>query len=298
MNMNQRFQGIYAVAVTPFTEEGAFDVAAAKRHLHWLEENGITGVCLLGATGEYQSVSNEEHTWYLSQLLPDLRGRMSVVVGASRENPNEVIRLMNAAQELGAEAAMVLSPFYCHPNQQEILENYRYIASQSTLPLIIYNNPGSAGVDIQRETLQSIFQIPTAQILKESTGDIHRLTEAVIDAPEHLSVFCGCDSLALESFVMGADGWVSMAANFAPKDCLALYRAVKDGNLPEAKRIYRRLLPVLNLLESTEKPAATIKYILERYQGLPMGHMRRPRLDLTAEEQAQVDAVMDDSTIA
>lgn len=192
---------------------------------------------------------------------------------------------------------MILSPFYCHPSQDEILENYRYIASKTTLPMIIYNNPASAGVDISRGTLRQIMKLPNAQILKESTGDIRRLTEAVLDAPDHASIFCGCDNLAMESFVMGAVGWISMAANFAPRDCVALYRAVRDGELQKAKEIYRRLLPALNLLEEVAKPAAAIKYILQKYQGIETGHMRRPRLDLSPEEMAQVDAAMDFANI-
>lgn len=296
--MNKKFKGIYAVAATPFTKDGAPDYSRAKRHLDWLFEQGIRGVCILGATGEYQSLSNEEHKAYLTEVLPHIGKRMSVVVGVSRERPDDVVELMNHAGSCGAEAAMFLPPFYCHPNQEEILENYRYVAARSALPIILYNNPSSAGVDISRETVRAIMELPNVQILKESTGDIHRLTEAVLDAPEHVSVFCGCDNLAMESFVMGACGWVCMAANFAPRDCCALFERVEAGDIAGAMAIYQRLLPALNLLESAEKPAAVIKYILRKYRGIDMGHMRRPRLDLTADECAHVDAWMDYSSIS
>lgn len=296
--MDKTLKGVYAVTVTPFTAAGHFDIEAAERHVNWLIENGIQGVCLLGATGEYQSVSNEEHKFYLGKLIPAVRDRASVIVGASRENPDDVIDLMNAAQRLDADAAMVLPPFYCHPNQQEILENYRYISSRTTLPMIVYNNPGSAGVDMTRETLQKVFELPNTAVLKESTGDIHRLTEAVMDAPSKVNVFCGCDNLALESFLMGAAGWISMAANFAPRDCNALFIMVQEGRLDSAKEVYQRLLPALNLLESSEKPAATIKYILKKYRNLDVGSMHRPRIDLSEEEQAVVDHMVDFSTIA
>ena len=296
--MEKKFKGVYAVVVTPFTEDGKPDCSRAKRHLDWLCDQGMGGVCILGATGEYQSLSNEEHKAYLAEILPYIRGRMSAVVGVSRERPDDVVELMNNAEACGAEAAMFLPPFYCHPNQEEILENDRYGAARTTLPIILYNNPGSAGVDISRETLRAAMELPNIRILKESTGDIHRLTEAVMDAPEHVSVFCGCDNLAMESFVMGACGWICMAANFAPKDCCALLERVEAGDLAGAKDIYRRLLPALNLLESVEKPAATIKYILKKYRGIDMGHMRRPRRDLTPEECARVDAWMDYASVS
>lgn len=295
---NKNFNGVYAVVVTPFEENGSFNLEAAKAHLDWLYENGIRGVCLLGATGEYQSVTNEEHKEYIQQIVPYIKERMSILVGVSRERPDDVIDLMNSDEAAGANAAMILSPFYCHPSQEEIKENYRYIASKTTLPMIIYNNPGSAGVDISRETMREILQLPTAQILKESTGDIHRLTEAVLDAPEHTSIFCGCDNLAMESFVMGAVGWISMAANFAPKDCVALLEAVKAGELAKAREIYARLLPALNMLEEVAKPGATIKYIMKKYRGLDCGYMRRPRLNLSAEEMAQVDQMVDFTAIS
>lgn len=291
--MRNNFRGVYAVAVTPFDENGAMDIGRAKKHLDWLIGRGIHGVCILGATGEYQSVSNEEHKEYMSRILPYIRDRISVLVGVSRERPDDVIDLMNHAQKCGAEAAMLLPPFYCHPNQEEILENYRYIAKHTGLPMVLYNNPGSAGVDIERETLKTIMQLPNVRIVKESTGDIRRLTRAVIDAPGDTSIFCGCDNLAMESFVMGAVGWISMAANFAPNDCGELMAKVEQGDLEEAKKIYTRLLPALDLLESTEKPAAVIKYILKKYQGLDMGHVRRPRKDLTEKEQMAVDMCME-----
>ena len=295
--MNKKFQGIYAVVVTPFDEAGVPQPELAKKQLDWLISQGIQGVCILGATGEYQSLSDQEHMDYLSQVVPYVCDRISVIVGISRERPDDVISLARHAEKCGAQAGMMLSPFYCHPNQEEILENYRYVTANTSLPIILYNNPGSAGVDISRETMQQIMELPGIQILKESTGDIHRLTEAVLDAPEHVSVFCGCDNLAMESFVMGACGWISMAANFAPKDCIALHEAVKSGDLAAAMEIYKRLLPALNLLESTEKPAATIKYILKKYRGLDLGHMRRPRRDLTEEECAFADNYMDYSTV-
>ena len=296
--MNKRFSGVYAVVVTPFDKNGSPDIERAKQHLDWLYEQGVRGVCVLGATGEYQSLSNEEHKAYLAEILPYIRGRMSALVGVSRERPDDVIELMNNAEIYGAEAAMFLPPFYCHPNQEEILENYRYVAKRTTLPIILYNNPGSAGVDVSRETLRAVMELPNVQILKESTGSIQRLTEAVMDAPEHVSVFCGCDNMAMESFVMGACGWICMAANFAPKDCCALLKYVEAGDIDRAKHIYSRLLPALNLLESVEKPAATIKYILRKYHGIDMGHMRRPRLDLTEEECACVDGWMDYTTLS
>lgn len=287
--MNQNHKGVYAVATTPFHADGSFNFEAAKAHLDWLIDNGIKGICILGATGEYQSITNEEHMSYVSEIVPYIKDRVSVFVGVSRERPEEVAELMEHVRSCGADAGMALTPFYCHPDQDEIAAFYKYINDHTTLPLIVYNNPGSAGVDISAETFSTVLKYPNAKVVKESTGDIKRLTEVLSNAPESVSVFCGCDNMAYESFACGAHGWISMAANFAPKDCLSLYEnIVERKDYETAKEIYRKLLPSLNTLESFPKPVQAIKCILKEVKGIESGYVRRPRLELTETEKAYV----------
>ena len=224
--MNTQFQGIYAVVVTPFHEDGTFDFESAKKNLDWLIEQGVQGVCILGATGEYQSISDEEHMAYVKEIVPYVKDRVSVIVGASRERPEDVVKLVNNIKECGAHAAMVLPSFYCHPAQDEIVEHYRYIEEQTQFPIVAYNNPGSAGIEIGQEAFREIMALPYTAIVKESSGSMQKLTEVLMDAPEKVSVFCGCDNLAYESFADGACGWICMLANVAPKQCVELYEAV------------------------------------------------------------------------
>lgn len=291
--MNRKFQGVYPVVVTPFNEDGSFDFEAAKKHADFLIDGGIKGALIFGATSEYQSVNLEEHKQYTAVMVPYLKEHgLSVIVGCSREMPDEVIELMNHDQSCGADAAMVLSPFYCHPNQTEILENYRYIAGKTTLPLMIYNNPFNSGVNIGRDTMKEIFKLPAAQILKESTTDIHRLSEACQDAPEYTSIFCGDEYMPVESYVMGACGWISMSANFQPKSCVKLNDLLMTGKIDEAKELYYKMRHILELLENIEKVGATVKYILKKYKGIDAGAMRRPRVGLTEAEMKYVDEVM------
>jgi 4-hydroxy-tetrahydrodipicolinate synthase len=283
--MSKNFKGIYAVAVTPFKENGEFDVEAAKKHLDWLMENGIKAFCILGATGEYQSVSDEEHMAYVNEIVPYIKDRAAVLVGVSRERPEDVAALMQNAKEAGADAAMALAPFYCHPDQNEIVEFYKYLNDNVDLPFIVYNNPGSAGVDFTAETYKEILKLENAKFVKESTGNIERLTEVILAAPEATTVLCGCDSMALESFAIGAHGWISMSANFAPKDCIELYEAVAERkDLEKGMEIYRRLLPSLSTLESFPKPVQAIKCVLKKVKGIETGYVRRPRLELNEEE--------------
>lgn len=286
--MNPNFKGVYAVAVTPFKEDGRFDFESAKKNLDWLIENGVQGICVLGATGEYQSVSDEEHMAYVKEIVPYIKDRVSVIVGASRERPEDVVRLVQNIKECGAHAAMVLPSFYCHPAQDEVVAFYQYIESHVDFPIVAYNNPGSAGIAIERDTFCDIFRLPNTAIVKESSGEMQKLTEVLIDAPERISVFCGCDNLAFESFADGACGWISMLANLAPQQCVALYKAVcEEKDLAKGMEIYKEILPALNVLESFPKPVQALKYGLH-FKGLNGGYVRRPRLELTKEEKAYI----------
>lgn len=295
--MNKQFQGIYAVVVTPFHEDGTFDVESAKKNLDWLIEQGVQGVCILGATGEYQSISDEEHMAYVKEIVPYVKDRVGVIVGASRERPEDVVKLVNNIKECGAHAAMVLPSFYCHPAQDEIVEHYRYIEEQTQFPIVAYNNPGSAGIEIGQDAFRQIMALPYTAIVKESSGSMQKLTEVLIDAPEKVSVFCGCDNLAYESFADGACGWICMLANVAPKQCVDLYQAVYvEEDLKKGKEIYKEILPALNVLESFPKPVQALKYGLSK-KGLNGGYVRRPRMELNEEEKAYLSEAMKFETL-
>ena len=295
--MNKQFQGIYAVVVTPFHEDGTFDVESAKKNLDWLIEQGVQGVCILGATGEYQSISDEEHMAYVKEIVPYVKDRVSVIVGASRERPEDVVKLVNNIKECGAHAAMVLPSFYCHPAQDEIVEHYRYIEEQTQFPIVAYNTPGSAGIEIGQDAFRQIMALPYTAIVKESSGSMQKLTEVLIDAPEKVSVFCGCDNLAYESFADGACGWICMLANVAPKQCVDLYQAVYvEEDLKKGKEIYKEILPALNVLESFPKPVQALKYGLSK-KGLNGGYVRRPRMELNEEEKTYLSEAMKFETL-
>lgn len=290
--MNPKFQGIFAVAVTPFKENGDFDIAGARKNLDHLISAGVHGVCILGATGEYMSITLEEHKAYVKEIVPYISGRVSVMVGATRERADDVVELVNTIKASGAHSAMVLTPPYCHPAQDEIVENYRYIMEKTDFPIAVYNNPGSCGVNIERETFAKLFALKNTAIVKESTGCMQTVTQVLMDAPERLSIFCGCDNLAFESFAAGTNGWISMLANIAPKDCVALFDAVyMKKDLAAGMEIYRRILPALNVLETFDKPVQALKSIVTRKGGVG-GYCRRPRMELSAAEKDYVATAM------
>ncbi|SKC84503.1 4-hydroxy-tetrahydrodipicolinate synthase [Maledivibacter halophilus] len=282
-----KFKGVYSVVVTPFDEKGKFDFEAMKKNVDYLIESGIHGLCVLGATSEYLSVSTKEYKEILEAIIPYIDGRVPVAVGASRERSEDVVELINIAEAAGAQIAMVLPPYYCHPSQGEIFEHFKYITENTNLPLIVYNNPGSAGVNIEKETFEKLFTLPKIAVVKDSTGDISELTKLQIIAREDVSVFCGSDCLPYESFAIGADGWISMLSNVAPKNCVALYDLINNNKREEAFELYKKMLPALYLLEEYGKPTQILKYLLD-VKGLKGGYSRRPRRELSESEKKYI----------
>lgn len=292
--MNKNFFGVYPVVITPFKESGDFNFDASKRHLDFLIESGVNGVCIWGATSEYQSVTLEEHKSYVKEILPYINDRVPVIVGCTREMPDEAADLARNAFNMGANAVMILPTYYCHPSQDEIYEYYKYISDHiNGGTIMIYNNPGSAGVEIERDTYHNLMKLEQICVVKESSGNIRKLTEVLNDAPEHVSVFCGWDNMSYESFVCGAVGWISMLANLAPKQCVSLFNAVyNEKDNEKAREIYHEILPALSALESVAKPVQVIKYIMDK-KGQGGGYSRRPRINLTDKEKKEADKLFD-----
>ncbi len=289
--MNVPFKGVIPVVVTPFRKDGSFDFAAARKHLDWLAGKGVRAVCLLGATGEYQSLSNDEHKAYIAEIVPDIRDRFTVYMGATRERPEDVVDLMENGRKHGVHAAMVLPSFYYHAAKDEIIENYRFINDRVDLPIMIYNNPGSCGYSIDYPTIRELFKLANVRIIKESSGDITVMTKLLGMAPAGVSMLCGTENLAYECFAVGADGWISVAGNFAPEACLSLYDLiVEKKDLAGAMAVYRKLLPALEFLETFPKVAQAVKHILASRLDIPAGYVRRPRHELTEQEKSLVIA--------
>lgn len=293
----KKLRGIFTVAVTPFNEDGSFNIEAAKNNVDYLIDKGIHGLCILGATGEYLSITMDEHKEFAEIMLKYINKRVPVIIGATRERPDDVIELANHAKQYGADSVMVLPPYYSKPGQEEIYNHYKYISDSVDIALTVYNNPGSCGVDIEHETLKRIAKLKNAKVIKESTGDIKRLTAISMDLGDEITPFCGCDNMCYESFVMGAQGFVCMLGNIAPGMCVDMFNAiVEEKDYKKGYEIYRKALPVLNHLESFPKVVQLIKYLIEK-QGRVGGYIRRPRLELTEEEKQFIDENIDISQL-
>jgi len=284
--MDSRFKGVIPAAVTPFKNDGSFDFDAARKHLDWLIENGVKAICLLGATSEYQSVSNEEHKEYIKEMAPYIKDRVTVLMGASRERPEDVIDLIENGSKYGVQAAMVIPPFYYHAAQDEIIKHYEFIDANVDMPLMVYNNPGSAGIQIDLDTFDELFKLKNVHVVKESSGDIKVLTDLLGRAPDDVSLLCGTENLLYESFAVGAHGWISLLGNVAPRICVEMYETmVEQKDFVKGMELYRKMLPALTYFESTPKTTQAAKHILNSVIGIQVGTVRRPRYEMSEKEK-------------
>ena len=287
-------RGVYVVMVTPFDENERIDYGAYERNIEWLLERGVVGVIPLGSTGEVASLTHEERLEVAEFVLKKVNGRVPVIVGSTAETTAQTIAYTKHAKDHGAAAVLILPPYYHKPLPEEIVHHYKTIASAVDIPIMLYNNPGTCGVDVQLDTVQELAKIENVQYIKESTGDLKRIRDIIRTCGDDISGFCGSEELALESFLVGAQGWVCVAGNAVPQLTQALFDAVVEENdLAKAREIYEVILPLCHELEASGKLVQVIKYSMS-LMGAEGGKVRAPRLPVDPEYAKRLDAIMAD----
>ncbi len=286
------FRGVYTVLVTPFTADGSVDVDGIRKNVEWQISEGVHGVVTVGSTGEFAGLEDVEKEKVTLTVLETCNGRIPVIAGASAESTEKAIRNAKFAKSAGAAGVMVLPSPYCKPNQEEMFSHFARLADAVDIPVIIYNNPSTTGVDIKAETAARMFKHSSnLSAIKECTGDIKRIREIRLLTDDNMTVFCGWEDLAYESFVMGAKGWVCVVGNIAPRLAVQLFELVEAGETTRAWEVYGKLLPMLGALEYWGKAPQMLKYCLSK-MGLAGGPVRSPRLPLSVDEKSQLDQIM------
>ncbi len=269
------FRGTYTVMVTPFDAAGAVDVPTLRRFVEWQIAQGIHGLIPLGSTGEFLSLSEDEHVLLAETVIRQAAGRVPVLVGTGAEDTRDVVRRSRRAEALGADGVMIIPPFYCTPTEDELFAHYRAVGEAIGIPIMIYNNPATANVDLTPPVIARLSQIDNCRYVKESTLEVTRVRDILLLCGERMTVFGGI--LGFESFVEGAQGWVAVASNVAPALLARLFTLVADEErLAEARALSLRMLPLITFVGGPRYVAGT-KALLEA-MGLPVGGPRPPRL--------------------
>jgi 4-hydroxy-tetrahydrodipicolinate synthase len=280
----KQFRGTYTVMVTPFDAQGALDLPTLRRFVEWQIAEGIHGLIPLGSTGEFLSLSDEEAAQVAETVIRTAAGRVPVLVGTGAEDTREVVRLSRRAEALGADGVMIIPPFYSTPTEDELFHHYRTVANAIGLPIMIYNNPATANVDLTPPLVARLSAIDNVRYIKESTLEVTRVRDIIRLCGERMTVFGGI--LGFESFVEGAEGWVAVASNVIPRALSRLFTLVADeGRIAEARALYLHMLPLIEFVGGQAYVAGS-KALLA-HMGLAVGDPRPPRLPLPRAQDAR-----------
>lgn len=279
--------------VTPFSEDGAaVDEAALRRFVDWQIDAGVPGLIPLGSTGEFLSVTEDERTQIVEATVGQAAGRVPVVIGTADEFTDKAVRISQEAERLGADGVMVVPPYYSSPTEDELFEHYRRIAEAISIPVMVYNNPNTANVDLLPAFLARLSELDNVRYVKESSGDISRVREIDYLSKGRMTVFAGYH--AYDSIMLGAKGWVSVCGNLVPRLSADVYDLTAAGRDTAAggRDAYHRLLPLLDAISGDLYVSAT--KVALRLIGMPVGDPRPPRLALPEGKVAGLRRVLSD----
>jgi len=285
------FRGTYTVLITPFTADGkSVDVPALKTLVNWQIEQGIHGLIPLGSTGEFLSMTREERQLVTETCVKTAAGRVPVLIGTGAEWTDECVALSKEAQELGADGVMIIPPYYSSPTEDELFEHYRRVGEAISVPIMVYNNPATANVDLTPSIVARLSRIDNCRYIKESTLEVTRVRDIIELCGDRMTVFAGI--LGYESFWLGAQGWVAVCSNLIPGMSARLFELVADEkDVDQALALYKKMLPIVKWVGGHRYVAASKDALA--MMGLPVGAPRPPRLPLPETDAAALRVELD-----
>ena len=282
------FKGSIPALVTPF-KNGAVDYDTLKRLVEWHIEQGTNGLVPVGTTGESPTLSHEEHEEVVETVVKTAAGRIPVIAGAGSNNTDEAIRFMEFARNVGADAGLVVTPYYNKPTQRGLIAHYTALAEVG-LPIIIYNIPGRSAVDMTPETMGVLSKLDNIIGVKDATADLTRVAKTRITCGTDFLQLSGEDPTAVGFNAMGGQGCISVTANVAPAQCAEMQAATLAGDYARALELSDKLMP-LHIAVFREPGVVGVKYAMSRL-GLCAPDVRSPLTEALDETKAEIDAAM------
>ncbi len=284
------WRGVFPAVTTQFRDDLALDLEATARHVERLIQAGVRGLIMLGTVGENTALEAEEKRAVMRSAIAVAKGRVPVLSGVAECSTALACRYAADMEKLGADGLMVLPAMVYKSDARETLAHFRAVARASKLPIMIYNNPISYGVDVTPEMFVELANEKTVVALKESSDNVRRITDIVNACGERYILFCGVDDLVLESAMLGVVGWVAGLINAFPEESVRLFGLAAAGRYREALPLYRWFMPILHL-DCHTKLVQYIKYA-QALAGLGSETVRPPRLKLEGEERERIGAIV------
>ena len=289
-NSSEKWSGVFPATTTQFKEDDSLDIPATLKHLDAMVDAGVHGFVMIGTVGENCSLETSEKLELLEATVEHMEGKVPILSGVAEYTTAEACRFASAAKKTGVDGLMVLPAMVYKTDERETVAHFRTVAEATDLPIMIYNNPVSYGVDIQPETFVELADEPRFTTIKESSDDPRRITRLRNLCGDRYQLFAGVDDLVLESLVLGIDGWVSGLVNAFPAENRLIWDLALAGRFEEAREVYRWYSPLL-YLDTLPKLVQYIKLAAaERGYGSEM--TRAPRLPLVGEERDHILAII------
>jgi 1-pyrroline-4-hydroxy-2-carboxylate deaminase len=290
--MKPYWSGVFPAITTQMNKDGSLNLEATARHADALIESGISGLIFLGSLGENQPMSPAEKRLVIETMLKAVNGRVAVLSGVAETSTAEAVRYVRDVEKLGVDGVMLLPAMLYKGAPDETLAHFRTVAKSTGLPIMIYNNPISYANDITPELFARLADEKNFVALKESSGDVRRITDIRNSVGDRYAIFTGVDDLALEASILGIDGWVAGSGIAFPSENQHFWELTRRGEWEKARDLYRWFTPLLHLDTHTK----FVQYIKLAVQecGLGAEWVRAPRLVLKGEERKRILKIIHD----
>ncbi len=281
-----KWKGVFPAVTTQFKQDESLDLEATARHLEVLLASGISGLVMLGSLGENAALEPEEKRQIMRMAVEVSRNRVPVLSGVAENSTSAACRYARDMENLGADGIMLLPAMVYKADPRETMTHFRTVANASGLPIICYNNPVAYTVDITPEMFAELADEPKFVAIKESSGNVRRITDIHNLLGDRYTLFTGVDDLALESILLGAEGWIAGVGLAFPRENQYLWELATSGQWDKAREIYRWYMPLLHL----DIPIKFVQYIKLALQecGLGAEWVRAPRLPIAGAEREQI----------
>lgn len=292
-----KLEGTIVAMVTPFNSDDGVDETGMRENINYLIDRGVEGVLAAGTTGESATITHDEQRKMMDIMVEEVDGRVKAIAGAGSNSSKEALGLVKYAESAGADAALVITPYYNKPQPHGLYEHYKMLSESTDIPIIVYNVPSRTGTDIDVETIGKVSQLDNIIAIKEANPDLDKVSQTIKKLEEQgnrddFRVISGNDNLTLPMIALGAKGVISVVANVDPARMSEMVRNALQGNYEKAMDLHYELYDLMKVLfiESNPVPAKASLNLM----GRPAGHVRMPLGSLKDENKAPVSKVLQD----
>ncbi|MDO5836051.1 MAG: 4-hydroxy-tetrahydrodipicolinate synthase [Methanobacterium sp.] len=289
-----KLEGTTVAMVTPFTREDTVDEEGMRENMNYLLERGVNGLLAAGTTGESATITHQEQKKMMEILVDEVKGKAAAVAGAGSNSSKEALDLVKYAEDVGADYALVITPYYNKPQQHGLYEHYKMLSESVDIPIIVYNVPSRTGTDIDVETIGRVAQLDNIVAIKEANPDLDKVSQTIHKLKsleqEDFLVLSGNDNLTLPMISQGCKGVISVVGNVDPARMSAMVNKAMEGDFQGAQDLHYELYDLMKVLfvESNPVPAKEALNLM----GRPSGHVRMPLAPLKKESQDELRKVL------